>query len=142
METVKLFRYVRANEINLQRMELEDKPTGGIAFYFEIDQGAGNLYWASVICRDDENFNYKLSQKIAKGRFLKTGTYCWCYDRNISLVENVVNNLNWLSITNTIGEYELTLRSKLKSILKQNKRNQEFLDSIKQNIKNNIDLYK
>lgn len=142
MERVKLFRYVRPTEINLQRMELEHKPTGGIAFYFEIDQESSRLFWSSVICRDDENFNYKLSQKIARGRFLKTNTYTWEYNRNYSLVDNVINCLDFVFINEDHDKYELTLRNKLKNILKQNKKNELFLDMIKQNIKNNIDLYK
>lgn len=135
---VELFRYVRPNEINIQRLELEDKPTGGIAFYFRINQEQTTLFWSSVICREDENFSYKLSRTISKGRGKKDSIAC-LYHRHLSLVDNVVF---YLDSTPNLSTYEKTLKTKLKAILKNNKKNSLSLECIKQNIKNNIDLYK
>jgi hypothetical protein len=130
-ENVKLYRYVRPLELDLTRVELTSKPTGGITFYFEINQQSELLCFTSVICRDDENFNFKISKAIAKGRFEKGLYGVSIYNRNLSLVDNV---LNGLELENNLPDHFQTLKSKLKSI----KNNNQTLSELHMNIINQV----
>ena len=118
-QLVKLFRYVRPIELDLIRFEIITLPTGGITFYFELDQDKGNLTFSAVICRPDENFNYRISQQIARGRF--EAGILWpmsSYDRNLSLVQNVLAELNLYH--DALSPPNQTLRSRLNEIITNN----------------------
>jgi len=130
-ETVKLYRYVRPLELDLTRVELTSKPTGGITFYFEIDQEKQLLSFIAVICRDDENFNFKISKNIAKGRFDKGLYGVISYNRELSLVDNVMRSLD---LEDFLPNHLQTLKSKLKSIKNTN----QTLSELHMNIINQV----
>jgi hypothetical protein len=116
-QLIQLFRYVRPVKLDLDRFEIITQPTGGITFFFEIDQDNELLTFVPVICRDDDNFNYKISKDIATGRFKKGQLTVIEYERNLSLVDNVVS---FLSEGTYNDDQTLTLTSKLNSILANN----------------------
>lgn len=126
-DIVQLFRYVRPVTLDLTTVELVTNPGGGISFLFEIDQNLQTLKYATVVCRDDENFDYNVSKKIAEGRFNKGVYRITHYIREVSLVENVLLHLkNAATLNNT----EMTLKSKLKEILSNNQLQKDVRDNI------------
>jgi hypothetical protein len=116
-DAVMLFRYVRPLILDLERFEIRTQATGGITFLFEIDQENSALGFTSAITRDDENFNYQISQDIVDGRWNKDLiTWIEDYDRTLSLVDNVYKYLEG----NIYSESDITLKSKLKIIKNNN----------------------
>lgn len=135
---VKLFRYIRPTELNLERFEIVTKPTGGIAFIFEIDQDNDILAYNFVICKDDENFNFKICKQILEGRFDKGQYDVMEYFRNLSLVDNVDTQLHYLlSRDKVLEDRAQTLKSKLKSIRNNNDLNKEAYDNIINQVSSN-----
>lgn len=124
-DQVELFRYVRNHDLIDGKIVVNSH--GGIVFKFLIDQTGETLIFTWCVCRSDENFNRKLGKLITQGRFEKyryvDDTICMHthYDRNLSLIDNVLEHLN--SIKN-IGFYPRdvqTLKHTLKRILRKNK---------------------
>lgn len=137
-EIVKLYRYVRPLELDLTRVELTSKPTGGITFYFEIDQDKELLAFIGVICRDDENFNFKISKNIAKGRFDKGLYGVISYNRELSLVDNVLRSLE---MEKYLPNHLQSMKAKLKSIKNQNEQLEELYANIINQITNRHNEY-
>lgn len=123
----RLFRYIRPTELDLLSFQVVTLPTGGITFLFEIDQDNAELAFVPVICRDDENFNFTISRHIAEGRFDKGDYEVINYDRNVSLVQNVIDALEEAK---NLDDREQTLKSKLKTIISSNQLNQDLYDNI------------
>jgi hypothetical protein len=130
---VTLFRYIRPQILDLERFEIRTHATGGITFLFEIDQVVGSLGYVAVITKDDENFNYRISQDIATGRRSKDYiTWIPKYNRSLSLVDNVLEYLQ----RNINSESDLTLKSKLKQIKNNNALVKNMHDNIIKQINN------
>ena len=126
-ELISLFRYVRPLVLDLDRFEIITRPTGGITFYFQIDQEFEMLSYVPVICRDDDNFNFKISRNIALGRFNKGQYTTFEYRRGLSLVDNVVD---WLSTGTFNDNTSITLKDRLNSIITNNTEAVELHDHI------------
>jgi hypothetical protein len=138
-DKVQLFRYVRPVKLNLDTIELVTEPTGGLTFLFEINQIEEKLKYIAVVCRDDENFDFEISKKIANGRFVKSYVHEIPYNRDLSLVENVEQfldiRLSNISFTFDLIELaqlqvDITVKQKLKAILTQNRIQKEKRDNI------------
>jgi hypothetical protein len=89
-------------------------PKGGIVFYIHINQILGLLTYSWAICHPEENFNRKLGEKIATGRFNKYyGTEqptdliaSIPYVRTQSLVTNIFQEL-YIEYLNTSSTHHL-----------------------------------
>lgn len=90
MNDIILYRYLRPLSFDETRIEVSDGPTGGITFKFFIDQINHELSFYYCRCRDDENFDRQIAKKIVDGR-AKAYKHGWCfpYNRNVSLIQNV-----------------------------------------------------
>lgn len=108
---VELFRYYRPLQLDETRLELQPTPKGGITFHFDIDQLNDLLTVRWAICPDTENFSYEIGKNVINGRrllndpknekrFRQETVLFINYDRNVSLQENVIDELDgWAAST-------------------------------------------
>jgi hypothetical protein len=133
-EQVNLIRHLRPFTYIDGKKVMSTK--GGVVFYIDINQILGMITYSWAICHPEDNFNRKLGERIATGRFEKFyGNELYTdliksipYVRTQSLVTNIFQELFLEYLNDTKDKYltdvwsneKITLLHTLKDILTEN----------------------
>lgn len=134
-EQVNLIRHLRPQILNNDGTSIPSSK-GGIVFYIHINQVLGLITYTWAICHPEDNFNRKLGETIATGRFNKyygteTPTDLIAtipYVRTQSLVTNIFHELYIDYLNSSVDNYltdvwsdeKITLLHTMKNILTDN----------------------
>lgn len=117
-----IYRYVRRQKFNTETLELETLGQGGIGFRFDFIYEANTLRFSFARCADDDAFNAAESRALLDKRFAKLISYdIKDYDKSISLVDNVVAFVDWMTeLTTSVNPELVNLNKHIKTIRKTN----------------------
>jgi len=68
-----------------------------LTFYFDVNQELGFIKFAFSACSTDDNFSREIGRKLAKEHFDEGRIISYQYDRELSLVDNAINAMNFIA---------------------------------------------